>query len=72
MHGLMSIKNVEFRFQNKFEKLVYLFGFIIRKIVTMHGHICHYARSHELIILSSCFLFISSLSSSLSVSPKVL
>jgi hypothetical protein len=25
-------------FQNKFEKLVYLVGFIIRKFVTIHGH----------------------------------
>jgi hypothetical protein len=31
-------KHVEFHFQNKFEKLVYLVGFIIRKFVTMHGH----------------------------------
>ena len=31
-------KHVEFRFQNKFEKLVHLVGFIIRKFVTMHGH----------------------------------
>jgi hypothetical protein len=26
-------------FQNKFEKLVHLVGFIIRKFVTMHGHV---------------------------------
>jgi hypothetical protein len=26
-------------FQNKFEKLVHLVGFIIRKFVTMHGHL---------------------------------
>jgi hypothetical protein len=25
-------------FQNKFEKLVHIFGFIIRKFVTMYGH----------------------------------
>jgi hypothetical protein len=25
-------------FQNKFEKLVYLVGFIVRKFVSMHGH----------------------------------
>jgi hypothetical protein len=31
-------KHVEFHFQNKFEKLVHLVGFIIRKCVTMHGH----------------------------------
>jgi hypothetical protein len=31
-------KCVEFHFQNKFEKLVHLVGFIIRKFVTMHGH----------------------------------
>jgi hypothetical protein len=31
-------KHVEFQFQNKFEKLVHLVGFIIRKFVTMHGH----------------------------------
>jgi hypothetical protein len=31
-------KHVEFHFQNKFEKLVHLVGFIIRKFVTMHGH----------------------------------
>jgi hypothetical protein len=30
-------KYVEFNFQNKFEKLVHLVGFIIRKFVTMHG-----------------------------------
>jgi hypothetical protein len=29
---------VEFHLQNKFEKLVRLVGFIIRKFVTMHGH----------------------------------
>jgi hypothetical protein len=40
-------------FQNKFEKLLHLVGFIIRKFVTMHGHMsrctvtCHDARSHE-------------------------
>jgi hypothetical protein len=28
----------EFHFQNKFEKLVHLVGFIIRKFVMMHGH----------------------------------
>jgi hypothetical protein len=39
-------------FQNKFEKLVNLFRFILRKFVTMHGHMsrctvtCHDARSH--------------------------
>jgi hypothetical protein len=32
------LKPVEFHFQNKFEKLVHLVGFIIRKFVTMHGH----------------------------------
>jgi hypothetical protein len=32
-------KHVEFHFQNKFEKLVYLVGFIIKKIVTMHGYV---------------------------------
>jgi hypothetical protein len=31
-------RHVEFHFQNKFEKLVRLVGFIIRKFVTMHGH----------------------------------
>jgi hypothetical protein len=31
-------KHAEFHFQNKFEKLVHLVGFIIRKFVTMHGH----------------------------------
>jgi hypothetical protein len=31
-------KHVEFHFQNKFEKSVHLVGFIIRKFVTMHGH----------------------------------
>jgi hypothetical protein len=31
-------KHVEFHFQNKFEKLVQLVGFIIRKFVTLHGH----------------------------------
>jgi hypothetical protein len=33
-----SPKYVEFHLQNKFEKLVHLVGFIIRKFVTMHGH----------------------------------
>jgi hypothetical protein len=32
-------KHVKFHFQNKFEKLVHLVGFIIRKFVTMHGHV---------------------------------
>jgi hypothetical protein len=31
-------KHVEFHFQNKFEKLVHLVGFTIRKFVTMRGH----------------------------------
>jgi hypothetical protein len=31
-------KHVEFNFQNKFEKLVHLVGFVINKFVTMHGH----------------------------------
>jgi hypothetical protein len=31
-------KHAEFHFQNKFEKLVHLVGFVIRKFVTMHGH----------------------------------
>jgi hypothetical protein len=31
-------KHVEFHFQNTFEKLVHLVSFIIRKFVTMHGH----------------------------------
>jgi hypothetical protein len=31
-------KHEEFHFQNKFEKLVHPVGFIIRKFVTMHGH----------------------------------
>jgi hypothetical protein len=31
-------KHVEFHSKNKFEKLVHLVGFIIRKFVTMHGH----------------------------------
>jgi hypothetical protein len=30
---------MEFYFQNKFEKLVHLFGFIRRKFVMMHGHV---------------------------------
>jgi hypothetical protein len=38
-HGQRNCsKRVEFHFQNKFEKLVYLVGFIIRKFVTMYGH----------------------------------
>jgi hypothetical protein len=32
------LKHVEFHFQNKCEKLVHLVDFIIRKFVTMHGH----------------------------------
>jgi hypothetical protein len=32
------LKHVQFHFQNKFEKRVHLVGFIIRKFVTMHGH----------------------------------
>jgi hypothetical protein len=45
-------KHVEFIFQNKFETLVHLVGFIVREFVTMHGHMsrctvtCHDARSH--------------------------
>jgi hypothetical protein len=35
----MELVYVEFHFQNKFEKLVHLVGFIIRKFVTMHGHV---------------------------------
>jgi hypothetical protein len=34
----LSEKHVDFHFQNKFEKLVHLVGFIIKKFVTMHGH----------------------------------
>jgi hypothetical protein len=46
-------KHVEFHSKIKFEKLVRLVGFIIRKFVTMHGHMsrctvtCHDARSRE-------------------------
>jgi hypothetical protein len=32
-------KHVKFHFQNKFEKLVYLVGFIIRRFVMMHVHV---------------------------------
>jgi hypothetical protein len=32
------LKHVEFHFENKFEKLLHLVGFVIRKFVTMHGH----------------------------------
>jgi uncharacterized membrane protein YkgB len=31
-------KHVEFHFENKFEKLVHLVGFIVRKFIAMHGH----------------------------------
>jgi len=31
-------KHVEFHSKNKFEKLVHVVGFIIRKFITMHGH----------------------------------
>jgi hypothetical protein len=31
-------KHVEFHSKNKFEKLVYLVGFIIRKFIMMHSH----------------------------------
>ena len=31
-------KHVEFHSKNKFEKLVHLVGFIIKKFITMHGH----------------------------------
>jgi hypothetical protein len=33
------MKHLEFHFQNKFEKLVNLVGFIIRKFITMHGRV---------------------------------
>jgi hypothetical protein len=33
-----SPKHVEFRAKNKFAKLVHLVGLIIKKCVTMHGH----------------------------------
>ena len=34
-----TVRNdVEFHFQNKLEELVRLVGFIVRKFVTMHGH----------------------------------
>jgi hypothetical protein len=31
-------KYVEFKSKNKFEKLVHIVGFIIKKIITMHVH----------------------------------
>jgi hypothetical protein len=31
-------KHVEFHSKNTFEKLVHLVGFIIKKFITMHGH----------------------------------
>jgi hypothetical protein len=34
--------------QNKFEKLVHLFGFIIKKFVTMHGHMNVKNQTHYL------------------------
>jgi hypothetical protein len=33
-----TVQNMQFHFQNKFEKLVHLVGFIIRKFVLMHSH----------------------------------
>ena len=33
------LKHVEFHSKNKFEKSVHLVGFIIRKFITMHGHV---------------------------------
>jgi hypothetical protein len=39
LHGQRNCpKHVQFHSKNKFEKLVYLVGFIIRKFVMMHGH----------------------------------
>jgi hypothetical protein len=39
MTGRGTVRNMQsFISKNKFEKLVHLVGFIIRKFVTMHGH----------------------------------
>ena len=44
------MKHVEFHAKNKFAKLVQLVGLIIKKFVTMYGHmnvkILHYLRQH--------------------------
>jgi hypothetical protein len=38
-HGVsLKSRDVEFHFQNKFEKLVHLGGFVMRKFVMMYGH----------------------------------
>jgi hypothetical protein len=38
MNHYMFPKHAQFHFQNKFEALVHLVCFIIRKFVTTHGH----------------------------------
>jgi hypothetical protein len=59
-------KHVKFHFQNKFEKLVHLVDFIVRKFVTMHGHMnvkkksTPSFRKKEYITLAACLLSNSS------------
>jgi hypothetical protein len=43
-------KIAEFHFENKFEKLVHLVGFIIRKFITIHGHMNVKIRKTRLIV----------------------
>jgi len=37
-HPDPACKHVEFHSKNEFEKLVNLVSFIIRRLITMHGH----------------------------------
>jgi hypothetical protein len=48
-------KHVEFHFQNKYEKLVHLVGIIIRKFVTLHGHMT--VKTNLMHYLSSVYFF---------------
>jgi hypothetical protein len=51
-------KHVEFHFQNEFEKLVHLVGFIIGKFVTMDGHMNVKKRKEFWLIYRSAVIII--------------
>jgi len=56
-----TVRNIRVSCQNKFVKLVHLVGFIIKKFVTMHGHInVEFCLSHYLcfVCLFVCFFFL--------------
>jgi hypothetical protein len=54
---ILEMKLYMFHFQNKFEKLLHLVGFIIRNFVTIHGHMNVKYKNVFSIILNILFVW---------------